>query len=638
MKNKSLFPALALFFILVFSACQALGLGEPTPTPLPPTPTALPPSELTICLGYEPDSLYPYALSSQAARDVLQAIYDGPIDIIDGQAQPVILEAIPVISSTPVDVRAGDQVMDTYGQLIALQAGAQVFPAGCASADCAIQWDGSSPLQMEQPSAVFRLLPGLTWSDGEPLSASDSLYSFRLASDTATPNDKRQVWESAAYNVLDESSVEWQGRPGLVAESAAPYFWMPLPEHAWGDLSAQELLTAEASARMPLGWGPYVLQEWRPGESIRLVKNPNYFRAGEGLPKYDFVNFRFVSASSGGDVLDGRCDIISPTALGLQQVMDLNPGLAEKGYSLFNNPNTQLEFLAFGITPASYDDFYYPFGADRPDIFGDANIRKAFALCIDRQAIVNGFAAGLMKVSDSYLADAHPLRSGLGLDSYAYDPAQGKALLGQAGWQDYDQNPATPLSMVAANTRVPVGTNFSVSLSTSEAALRRSIAEKVKTDLAQCGIEVTINAQPLSSLYQPAPQGAVFGRAFDLALLSIQYPHEPRCEMFSTSEMPSAGNQWLGTLTGGSNFMGYSSNEYDAACQAARIAGADKAVYNASSQHALQVLARDLPIIPLLQHADFTIYKNTLCLPGTLNSMQKILSSIENLQPNSVCE
>jgi len=82
--------------------------------------------ELTICLGYEPHSLYPYQASSQAAQEVLQAIYDGPIDALSsGQIDPVILEKMPDLSDgsayfTPVSMSEGDEVVNTYGDLVAL--------------------------------------------------------------------------------------------------------------------------------------------------------------------------------------------------------------------------------------------------------------------------------------------------------------------------------------------------------------------------------------------------------------------------------------------------------------------------------------------------------------------------------------
>ena len=90
-----------LIGLFSLSGCNLMRLLDPQPTAIPMTPTPLPATELTICLGYEPRSLYPYQASSQAAREVLKAIYDGPVDILSsGQVEPVILKKMPEFSDT----------------------------------------------------------------------------------------------------------------------------------------------------------------------------------------------------------------------------------------------------------------------------------------------------------------------------------------------------------------------------------------------------------------------------------------------------------------------------------------------------------------------------------------------------------
>ena len=289
---------LTLLLTITLSACAApaatSGAPNTSATPAESAHSQNAERTLTICLGYEPESLYLYATRSQAARDVLQAIYDGPFDEIDGKTQPVILQSLPEVSYAQVIAQAGMRVADIHGKAVVLQAGTQVFPSGCHQADCAVIWNGSSALQLDQPSATFRLRDGLTWSDGQPLTAADSLYSYQLASDPATPGDKSTVEQTETYRKLDETSLQWTGLPGLATDTYEAYFWTPLPQHAWGKYSAAELLSADASARKPLGWGAYVLDDWKAGEYIRLVKNPHYFRAGEGLPKFDTLVFKIT--------------------------------------------------------------------------------------------------------------------------------------------------------------------------------------------------------------------------------------------------------------------------------------------------------------------------------------------------------
>jgi len=264
-------------FLLLSSLCLSLTSCVPPDTPADNIAEAIKPDEenriLTICLGREPQSLYYYAAASESAQAVLQAIYDGPIDMRNGQPEPVILEGMPNFEDgsaafQPAAVSAGEEVIDSRGRLTALQAGVEVFPSGCTSPDCVMVWDGSSELRLDRLVLRFTLKPAILWSDGWPLQADDSVFSYELASDAATPVDKKHVDRTESYQAMDALTVEWISKPGLVTDAFEQYFWMPLPRHAWGGLSARGLLEDEAANRSPLGWGPYVVADWQPGERI----------------------------------------------------------------------------------------------------------------------------------------------------------------------------------------------------------------------------------------------------------------------------------------------------------------------------------------------------------------------------------
>src|SRR6185369_3795469 len=105
---------IAFLFLLILSSCrfpaaQAQPTTAPSPT-APVLPTATPaPSNLTVCLGAEPNTLYPFGGPNLAARSVLASVFDGPIDMIGYEYQPVILTQLPSIKngdaqivSTPV--------------------------------------------------------------------------------------------------------------------------------------------------------------------------------------------------------------------------------------------------------------------------------------------------------------------------------------------------------------------------------------------------------------------------------------------------------------------------------------------------------------------------------------------------------
>ena len=107
------------------------------------------------------------------------------MDVTEYGYEPIILEKIPSLDDgdaqvSPVSVNAGSQVVDSSGNVVLLSTGTKVRPSGCRSDACAINYDGSSSIQMDQLVVTFTMLQKLMWSDGAPLTASDSIYSFGL--------------------------------------------------------------------------------------------------------------------------------------------------------------------------------------------------------------------------------------------------------------------------------------------------------------------------------------------------------------------------------------------------------------------------------------------------------------------------
>ena len=635
-----------IFISLAFaiSACQVLNPVPPTATPIPPTPTPLPPKELTVCLGSEPESLFPYLANSADAKLVMQAIFDEPIDSINGEPVPVILEKIPNLADgsawfTPVGVNAGDVVINTAGYLVSMLAGVQVFPTGCTSPACAITWDGVSPIQMDQLTANYKLKPGLTWSDGQPLKASDSVYSFNIASDPATPVVKRSSDLTAAYTATDDLTIQWVSKPGLADDHFERYFWAPLPEHAWGGFSTSELLAADETNFAPIGWGAYVVDTWTKGGSLRLVKNPAYFRAGEGLPYFEILNFKFIGPIDGQAGLQSvkeNCDIVADSVLDIASMGALKDTLAGSGFKLVTYASGRLEMAAFGITPVSYDDGYNPFGGDRQDIFGDPRTRQAIAACIDRQAIADEMLKGFSGVSNSWLPASDALLAGSSLNQYPYDTAAAIALLEAAGWRDLDQNPETPRTH-GGSARVAFGTPLEFTLLSSTAGLQVEIAGKIAADLNACGIMVNrVTASP-DELYKSAPDGTIFGRKFDMALLPWDSGSQFNCAFFETKEIPSAANYWLGDLTGGANFYGYANPAYDSECERMKVTGLDSAVYQQSGSALLQILSTDLPFIPLFHFPEGYLIRESLCVAGENLSESALFAGLENMYEAGGC-
>ncbi len=641
---------LALVFLLILAGCQG-STSVPTTAPVLPTaaPTDAPPPQptitatqetpktLVVCTQDEPETLYIYGGSSRSMWSVLEAVYDGPFDTRAFSVQPVILEKIPSLvdgdaALRPVTLQAGDSLIDVDGNLVALQAGTRFLPSGCSSPDCAAAWDGVSPVSVDQLVVRFTLKEGVKWSDGQLLKASDSVFSYSLAADPKTPSSKYLTDRTFSYQVVDERTVEWTGMPGFYEERFGTFFWLPLPEHVLGSRSAEALLTDPAAARSPLGWGPYTIEEWTEGDHITLRKNANYFRAGEGLPFYETLVYRFIGDTADGNLnglLAGECDIVDQNT----QFLEMFPALLEREtqgkLKTYVGQGPEWEHLDFGIRPSAYDDGYQA-ESDRPDFFGDARVRQAFAYCIDRQKVIDQLLYRRSDLPASYLPPTHPLFVS-DLQQYTYQPQEGVRLLEEVGWKDHDGNPDTP-RVASGVSGVPDGTPFSVSYLTSEATLRKQVAQSISSDLKGCGIEVKQTFTNPGSLFAPGPDGTVFGRKFDLVEFSWEASARPNCLLYSSAQVPSAMNQWIGA-----NITGLSSAGFDAACSLAYWARPNDPEYQSRNRQALEKFTEELPAIPLYFYPKIALSRSDLCGLEVDVTARSILWNIEGLRYGDAC-
>ena len=634
--------SLWVLFLLLFllSACQfPLGAEVETPTttpvlPLAPTltPTPVPPRTLTICLGAEPNTLYPLGGPGTTARVVLEAIYDGPIDVVGFDHRPVILEHIPniargdaLVDAVPIEV--GDSIVDADGMLAFLETGTRVRPADCRSEECVIEYDGVSPLEMDQMIVNFSLLEGLAWSDGEPLTSEDSIFAFNLAADEETPGSKFIIDRTQVYEATDETTVQWWGIPGFIDPTYYTNFWSPLPKHAWEGFSAAELPEIDIASRTPLGWGPYVLQEWVPGDHLTLTKNIRYFRADEGLPIFDTLVFRIVPDPNAAvsDLVAGKCDLLDATINLDGQLSFLLQMQTDGQAQALTATNNIIEWLGIGITPASYDDGYSTTPPlDRPDFFFDQRVRQAIALCLDRQRVVDTVLFGLSVVPNTYISPNHPLFDST-LAPYPYDPAQGNRILEQAGWRDLDNDPSTPRQAQGV-LNVPPPTPLVLNYYTSSATQRRQVSEILAQSLGECGIGVNLSYLSYIDLYaEGGAGGPLFGRSFDLAQYAMGTASlEPPCTWYAMEQIPAESNNWVGA-----NVTGYKSPEFDSACALSQQQIPDDTVYREAYQRTQAIFTSELPAIPLYMRLKVAAARPDMCgfaLDPTANSLWNIES------------
>ena len=534
---------------------------------------------MTVCLPDEPEGLYLYGTDSAAAGHIWQAIYDGPLDSRNYGYQPVILTGIPNLADgsaavQTVIVQAGDRVLAASGEVVELAPGITVNGFDGER----VPFDGT-PVPMQRMVVTCTLQADLYWSDGAVLTADDSVFSFELAS---ASTDAHLAERTAGYRAVDVRTVVWSGVPGYLDQTYFLNFWHPLPRHAWGHLPATELLTATVSTRRPLGWGPFVLDEWVAGDHITVVRNPIYFRAPEGLPRLDEVIFRFVSdpARLAAELESGGCDVVTHDAADAVRAELADPSAVE----LFSSYDSRWELLAFGISPAV--------GYERPDFFEDVRVRQAVALCIDRQALAEQVLDPSGRVLDGPLPPEHPLYAGEVLNAWEYAPATAEILLAAAGWIDDDGDGVREARGIPG---IVDGTPFHVIYHTTDDPVRVQMADRIQAYLVGCGIQVDVETLPPETFFTPGPEGVLFGRRFDLGQFSWRAQSDPLCELFLSNQIPDPGD-W-----GRPNVAGFLDDGYDTACRSALSSPPGSQEYAAGHAEAQRIFSERLPVLPLFQ-------------------------------------
>lgn len=550
------------------------------------------PQRLIICLGSEPVTLYRYGDTGPVTKNIWGAIYDGPIDQYGYEYYPVILEKLPSLEDgdaliETVQVSAGERIIDADGQIVRLAAGMTVkVLEGDTHLPKEVVYQGGT-ITLERLVVIFKLKDGLAWSDGEPLTAEDSVFSFRMARYRLPPHPTVSIttpgWEdpnlinrTADYKALDDRTVEWVGMPGYLDPNYFLNFYPPLPRHALEQYGPGELPNVTAAARLPLGWGAFRIVAWTPGREIRLERNPHYFRATEGLPRVDEVVFRFGSPQGVlSELLAGQCHIATRDAtFPFKSELPVYQGLEQSDLLQVKSVPGSLRYLAFGINPR----------AVRPDFFGDVQVRQAIAYGTHRQALIDALPEVSGAPPQSYLPPQHPFYLKDETPLYSYDPEQARALLAQAGWVDSDGDG------IVDREGLPFSVRAVASAGDLEAA---QVLWLFQQDMATIGIRVAIESQPIDKLYTQSPDGLLFGRHYDLALMRGGINAQPSCDLFLSEAIPGPENSWMGR-----NISGYSNLDFDMACRRG-LTTLDRVQARDYHIQAQQIFIHDVPALPL---------------------------------------
>ena len=247
--------------------------------------------------------------------------------------------------------------------------------------DLAESWE----LSGEERTITFTLRDGLTWHDGEALTASDVAFTLTSLADPdydgGSYADVSVIEGAEAYNageadgvsgidVVDERTVAITTSEAFAPVLANLAGIFILPEHIYGQVDVARW-QQDATNREPVGAGPFAFVQWRQGELIELAANEDYYA---GRPCLDRILIRFgdqdtmLAALLSGEVDVAQVPINSVASVEGRDDVQLNT----------------VDTLSFQ---------YLGFNLRNPALADDA-VRQAVAHAINRQALVDGLLRG----------------------------------------------------------------------------------------------------------------------------------------------------------------------------------------------------------------------------------------------------
>ncbi len=246
--------------------------------------------------------------------------------------------------------------------------------------DLAESWRWSA----DQKTLTFKLREGVTWHDGKPFTSMDVKCTFDLLRDKAADKlrvNLRSGWYSNVADVIASGDHEVtfqlnQPQPSILALLASGY--TPIyPCH----------VPAAAQRTNPVGTGPFKFAEYRRNESIRFVRNPDYWK--KGLPYLDAIEYSIIPNRSTAllSFVSGRVDMTFPYEMSIPLVRDIKA----------QSPAGNCEVATMNGTTNLLVN------RDAPP-FNDPDIRRATALTLDRKAFIDILSEGQNSMGGAMLS------------------------------------------------------------------------------------------------------------------------------------------------------------------------------------------------------------------------------------------
>lgn len=361
---------------------------------------------------------------------------------------------------------------------------------------------------------VFTMREGLKWSDGEPLTVDDVIFTYNeVYFNEKIPTDTRDILKIGkdralpTVQKLDNQRVEF-----TVPQPFAPFLRYTglgiLPAHALreavnttdsnGNLKFLTTWGTDTDPQKIIGNGMYVMESYQPSERVIFRRNPHYWRKDDqGNPQpyierivwqiVENTDTSFLQFRSGGlDTLS-----IAPEYYSLMKKEEKRG----KFKTYVGGAELSTTFLVFNLNQAKNSQGNPLVDPIKSRWFNTLEFRQAVAHAIDRKKMLNNLYRGLGEEQNSpiYKQSPYYLSPEEGLRVYDFNLKQAKELLLKAGFKYNEKGELFD----AEGNRV----RFNL-ITNAGNKLREAMGAQIKQDLAQIGMQVDFRAIAFNTMIE----------------------------------------------------------------------------------------------------------------------------------------
>ncbi|MBN9086976.1 MAG: peptide ABC transporter substrate-binding protein [Reyranella sp.] len=413
-------------------------------------------------------------------------------------------------------------------------------------------------LAADGKSVTWKLKKGVTWHDGKPFTADDCVFTWQYARNPETSAVTSGSYKDVEVEKVDDHTVtvKFPKPTPFWADTFVAAAGCIIPRHLFADYIGAKSREAPTNLK-PVGTGPYMFKDFKPGDMVTGAINPNYHQANK--PHFDAIEMK-----GGGDAVSAARAVLQTGeydfAWNLQVEDEILQRLEKGGKGKVTiTPGGGIEHIQINFTdPWTEIDGERSKLGTRHSTLQYPEVRRALALLVDKDS-VQKYIYGRTGIAVPNFIN-YPERFASKTTTYEFNVDKANEILDKAGWKKG-----------ADGVREKDGKKLKFVYQTSINQPRQKTQAIVKQACQKAGIDIEVKAVTAAVFFSSdVANPDTYPHFYSDLQMYNNGPQQPDPEVFLrqflSTEVSAKANKWQGR-----NITRWSSPEYDETHKAAQV-------------------------------------------------------------------